>query len=80
MTRGTTSTPDATKPPSNPTIGKYEETYPSSGVWNCRVGGKPLADWSGLDLKYPIQTTTKHFRPINLLSDSKAYKLRIKGL
>ena len=74
-----TSTPLVTKPP-DPTMGLYEETFPSSGVWNCRVGGKPFVDWSGLDTSQAIQTTTKHYRPINPLNDSKAYELRTKGL
>ena len=64
-----TSTPLVTKP-SDPTMGQYEETFRSSGVWNRRVGGKPLEDQSGVDTSQAIQTTTKHYRYINPLNDS----------
>ena len=73
------STPTSTKPRDS-IMDVYGGTFANSGVRNRRVGRKLSADWSGLDTSHPVQTTTKHYKPINPLYDSKAYELRTKGL
>ena len=33
-------------------MGTWMETYPGSKQYNALMGGRPLADWSGLDPAY----------------------------
>ena len=70
--------------PSNPIMGKYFESFPGAGDAYAISGGKPKADWSGLDEDEGALKKSKNnprlFRPISAHHKNKAYKERIKGL
>ena len=89
-TPASTSTPTTTAAPgpapanipTDPLMGEWREAGMSgSSMWNCLVGGKPLADWSQLSPMQPnkIEFTTR-FRPLNPILDVKGLKNRTKGL
>ena len=82
-TPGGTTIPNPPPPDVKPKImmGAWEETYVGSKQFNAKVGGKPLPDWSGLDLSSIRRNITSlHYRPINPATGSKGYATRIKGL
>ncbi len=58
-------------PPSPPIMGSVHETYLGSGVYNFKLGGKPLADWTGLDPDPDSLTkeNPKRFCPVNVTKD-----------
>ena len=45
-----------------------------------RMGGKPNADWTGLDDTQTFQSTPFHFRRPEMTSDTKGYLVRSTGL
>jgi hypothetical protein len=51
----------------------------SPGVWVVRSGGKPLANWSGLDTPCDVESPLQ-LRPTYLGDSQKAYKHRATGL
>ena len=74
----------ATSMPPDPIMGKYYESYPGASDTYAISGGKPLADWSGLDPKASNMKKSRNnprlFRPLSAHHKNKAYKERIKGL
>ena len=73
--------PDATLPklPKSPTMGGLHES--TNGNWIPWTGGKPLADWSGLDLSEASDTMSNptQFRPQDS-TDIKPYSFRVQAL
>ena len=77
---GARTTPPATAPV-NPRMGVCKETYPGSGTWIIRVGGKPLFDWSGLDPNVDTSNVTPlRYRSVDPTYDNKGHKVRTTGL
>ena len=67
--------------PTDPVMGIFIEQDPAgSGKWNIRMGGKPNADWSGLDPKQVFCSTPFHYRRPEMTSDSKGCFIRSTGL
>ena len=70
--------------PPDPIMGKYYESYPGAGDTYAISGGKPLADWSGLDPKASDVKKNRNnprlFRPLSAHHKKKAYNELIKGL
>ena len=81
-TAGTIATPASANKPADPKMGQWREAgMTGSNMWNCLVGGMPLADWSQLSPVQPnkIEFTTR-FRPLNPILDVKGLTNRTKGL
>ena len=75
------STSSSSVTPTNPIMGIFaEQDPPGSNKWNIRMGGKPNADWTGLDPDQVFRTTPFHFRRPEMTSDSKGYLIRSTGL
>ena len=55
--------------PIAPKMATVHETYPGSGYYNLKVGGKPKADWTGLDISYPTKENPLRYRPLNVTKD-----------
>ena len=71
----------ATLSPTDPIMGLFlEQNPPGSGKWNARMGGKPNADWSGLQLSQIHQATPYHYRKAEMTSDIKGFTVRSTGL
>ena len=67
--------------PSDPLMGAYKESYEGAGDWFVTSGGKPLADWSGLDPKADNPDGNyRQQRPISASSQRKLNKEIIEGL
>ena len=75
------SSSDIDLKPLDPIMGAFiEQNPPGSGKWNIRMGGKPNADWTGLDVGETFKSTPFHFRRPEMTSDSKGYLVRSTGL
>ena len=57
-----------------------EQDPPGSNKWNIRMGGKPNANWTGLEPDQVFRTTPFHYRRPEMTSDSKGYLIRSTGL
>jgi hypothetical protein len=40
--------------PADYLMGKFIESHPGSNDWHVISGGKPMADWSGIDPNEPM--------------------------
>ena len=79
LSTGTTKT--APIKPVDPIMSTYNESYKGAADWYAISGGKPKADWSGLDTSVPRQAPNpKQDRPAKSDAKQKAYTLRIVGL
>ena len=49
--------------------------------WSAWTGGKPVADWTGLDPSVPDEVTSPNqLRPVNASASQKAYNFRRTGI
>ncbi len=64
--------------PTTPKFGGVQET--ASQTWNAWTGGKPKADWSGLEDPTPPVINATQFRPASVISQSKSRHYRVMGL
>ncbi len=55
--------------PTAPTMATVHETYIGSGHYNLKVGGKPKADWTGLDPNHQSKENPMRYRPLNVTKD-----------
>ena len=69
----------STGPGLKPNMGEWAETYAGSRVYNVSFGGKPKADWSGIDVPC-LEMAGNNYRPINPTMDSKGYSLRTTAI
>ncbi len=63
--------------PTAPKYGGIQETGPQT--WDAWTGGKPKADWSGLEDPSPSIIKATQFRPKSVSSQSKSRHYRVKG-
>jgi len=62
-------------------MSSYNESYKGAADWHAISGGKPKADWSGLDASVPRSAPNpKQERPAKSDAKQKAYARRIVGL
>ena len=72
-------TPSPSRPP-NPTMGTCEETYPGSGSYYYVFGGKPKADWSGIEDPSSRTMSDLCFRSLDPVAGQKSSHYRTKPL
>ena len=79
---GTPASPSLTSPsrPPNPTMGTCEETYPGSGSYYYVFGGKPKADWSGIEDLSSRTMSDLCFRSLDPVAGQKSSHYRTKPL
>ena len=79
---GTPVSPSPTSPsrPPNPTMGTCEETYPGSGSYYYVFGGKPKADWSGIEDLSSRTMSDLCFRSLDPVAGQKSSHYRTKPL
>ncbi len=65
--------------PTAPLMGIVEEVYAGSNLFNFKLGGKPKADWSGIELPNETKENNFRFRPVNVTKD-KYIEVRKKAL
>jgi len=64
--------------PTTPKFGGLEEVGTDS--WAAWTGGKPKADWSGLEVTKPKSLTPHQYRSTSIINQAKGLEYRIKGL
>jgi len=66
---------------SDPIMLTYQESYTGAANWFATAGGKPLANWSGLDTTSPRQApNSKQDHPAKSDAKMNPYAKRIFGL
>ena len=70
----------STNAPPKPKMGTVEETYPGSKVYHYLFGGKPKADWSGLDNPEEREVSDMHYRSVDPVKGQRSTLHRTKGL
>ncbi len=63
--------------PTTPKFGGVQET--GSQTWDVWTGGKPKADWSGLEDPTPAIIKATQFRPSSVTSQAKSHHYRVMG-
>ena len=64
--------------PTEPKFGGLNKV--DSSKWAAWTGGKPKADWTGLETPSPTYIDAKQYRPTSISSQSKAQYYRVEGL
>ena len=64
--------------PTEPKFGGLNKI--DSNKWAAWTGGKPKADWTGLETPSPTYINAKQYRPTSISSQSKAQYYRVEGL
>ena len=66
--------------PSSPTMGTCQETYPGSKSFYFEFGGKPKADWTGIENTGDRIGSDLCFRSLDPVAGQKSTHYRTKGL
>ena len=76
---GTSSGASSTKvfKPKTPKFGGIKEVGPKS--WAAWIGGKPKADWAGLEEPDPKEITPNQFRSTSISGQAKSQSYRVLG-
>ena len=64
--------------PTKPKFGNVTQT--GSETWTAWTGGKPLADWSGLEDDNPSMINPNQFRSSSVTSRAKSQYYRVQGM
>ena len=78
---GSNTNPGGTKAVYKPDKPKFGDvTLVGSDQWNAWTGGKPRADWSGLEDPTPARIEPQRYRPTSITAQQKCEVFRTKGL